>query len=97
MARLIDADALYEAVCRLWDKSDSEDFEKGVFEIIYNAPTIDAVEVVRGEWIIEKTLYDNYNYRCNNCDWYETHAYLDCGTYNFCPNCGARMKGADDE
>lgn len=50
-----------------------------------------------GEWIIEKTLYGNYNYRCNNCDWYETHAYPDCEPYNFCPHCGARMRGADDE
>ena len=51
----------------------------------------------QGEWLIEKTMYDNYNYRCSYCDWYETHAYPDVEPYNFCPNCGARMKGADDE
>ena len=51
----------------------------------------------QGEWLIEKTLYDNYNYRCSYCDWYETHAYDDNPTYNYCPHCGARMKGADDE
>ena len=61
----------------------------------------------QGEWLIEKTLYDNYNYRCSYCDWYECHAYPDVEPYNYCPNCGARMlakdtnvpnkKGADDE
>ena len=43
MSRYIDADALYETLCRLWDKSDSEDFEKNVFKIIINAPSIDIV------------------------------------------------------
>ena len=43
MSRWIDADALYETLCHLWDKSDSEDFEKGVFRIVINAPSIDIV------------------------------------------------------
>ena len=43
MSRYVDADALYETLCHLWDKSDSEDFEKGVFKIIINAPSIDIV------------------------------------------------------
>ena len=51
----------------------------------------------QGKWLIEKTLYDNYNYRCSYCDWYECHAYPDVEPYNYCPNCGARMKGVDDE
>ena len=51
----------------------------------------------QGKWLIEKTLYDNYNYRCSYCDWYECHAYPDVEPYNFCPNCGAKMKGTDDE
>ena len=56
---------------------------------VVNAPTI---EPKRGEWLIEKTLYDNYNYRCSYCDWYECHAYPDVEPYNFCPNCGADMR-----
>ena len=51
----------------------------------------------QGKWLIEKTLYDNYNYRCSYCDWYECHAYSDVEPYNYCPDCGARMKGADDD
>ena len=47
MTRYIGADGLYETLCNLWDKTDSEDFEKGVFETIINAPTADVVEAVR--------------------------------------------------
>lgn len=35
--KLIDADALYETLCNVWDRLDSEDFEKAVFEIIQKA------------------------------------------------------------
>ena len=45
--RLIDADALYETLCHVWDRSDSEEFEHAVFKVIANDPTIDAVPVVR--------------------------------------------------
>lgn len=47
MTRYIDADGLYETLSNLWDNTDSEDFEKGVFKTIINAPTADVVEVVR--------------------------------------------------
>ena len=47
MMRLIDADALYETLCHIWDVSDSEDFEKAVFKTIINAPTIDPEQ----QWI----------------------------------------------
>ena len=39
--RQIDADALYETMCHIWDRSDSEEFEQAVFETIENAPTIE--------------------------------------------------------
>ena len=47
----------------------------------------------QGEW-------ENYKdeHRCSHCgevvidDWHDTDDW-----YDFCPNCGARMKGADDE
>lgn len=39
--RTIDADALYETLYHIWDRSDSEEFEQAVFESIANAPTVE--------------------------------------------------------
>ena len=88
---------------------------------VYDAPTIDAVEVVRGEWItidtevISVPVYWNEEQRqsdergagisekceCSVCGWRKIFmGYKKLGvnkSYNFCPNCGAKMKGADDE
>ena len=86
--RSIDADFLkewideYLSVFKKYDKGTIKGF-------VDHVPTI---EPKRGEWLIEKTLYDNYNYRCSYCDWYECHAYPDVEPYNFCPNCGADMR-----
>lgn len=36
--------------------------------------------------------------RCSECGKYHTTPYMYYfNNYNFCPNCGCRMKGADDE
>lgn len=43
--RLIDADAAYETLCHLWDRSDGEEFEKGVFNTILYAPTIKTKQI----------------------------------------------------
>jgi len=51
-----------------------------------------AEEIPQGEWINYKD-----EHTCSVCkevvigDWYEDE------WYDFCPNCGARMKGADDD
>ena len=102
--RLIDADALkipstsvdmFENCrnCRLLD-------EEQVREIIDNAPTIDAVEVVHGEWIDAEIPLESGGSMpiqvCNLCKTFYPLAYTG-GGHRFCPNCGARMKGADDE
>lgn len=60
---------------------------------IMGAPTVEAKEVVHGEWIMR----GGRKY-CTNCgkkaleerdrdDWYG------CVESNFCPNCGSKMKG----
>lgn len=57
-------------------------------------PTIDAVSVVRGAWKA-KSFHEVY---CDNCGF--TFDIMKCDfleNMKFCPNCGARMKGADDE
>lgn len=63
----------------------------------------------QGEWI-EKEIFGEYNddvhhyvsewqsARCSVCGKYHTTPYAYYfDEYNFCPSCGAQMKGADDE
>ena len=62
---------------------------------IKNAPTVDAVEVVHGEW---STIEDDYcglvALHCSVCNqewWFEDDAPIK--HYHYCPNCGAKMDG----
>jgi DNA-directed RNA polymerase subunit RPC12/RpoP len=62
---------------------------------IIDAPTVDAVEVVHGEW---DTIEDDYTgmiaLQCSECSqeyWFEDEPPLKI--YNYCPNCGAKMDG----
>lgn len=64
------------------------------FEIL-DAPTVDAVEVVHGEW---STIEDDYcgltALKCSECNqeyWFEDEPPMKI--YNYCPNCGAKMDG----
>lgn len=58
-------------------------------------PTVDAVEVVHGEW---SRLEDDYCglialvcSKCNREYWFEDEPPMKI--YNYCPNCGAKMDG----
>lgn len=59
---------------------------------IAKAPTVDAVEVVHGRWIekeekiwnLEKPIVTGWE--CSKCG--EMYGHY---TYNYCPNCGAKM------
>ena len=49
----------------------------------------------RGEWILQDNKHHiEKTYLCSNCENFE--AWGESEKYNYCPNCGARMKGADD-
>ena len=56
-------------------------------EDIKNAPTVEAREVVHGEWIEYEVPHIIC---CSECDWGTS---IDEKGFNFCPNCGARMNG----
>ena len=58
------------------------------------APTVDAVEVVHGRWIEQEKYTFGTMYDCSICG----NRILDNGhSWNYCPNCGCRMDGGDDE
>lgn len=51
-----------------------------------------------GEWIddIEAESNGDYWANCSRCGM-QIDVHENRGYYNYCPNCGARMRGADDE
>ena len=55
-----------------------------LYDILERMPTIDAVEVVHGEWIEDINLV-----KCSVCR--EKHYFGE--RWNYCPNCGAKMDG----
>lgn len=86
--RLIDADALIQK--RNHAKAYAQDMYVIGQGYVMDAPTIDAVPVVRGEWI-ENPTKDSVLCSCCHADW----NLFDNDTYRFCycPNCGAKMEG----
>ena len=80
--RLIDADALIEealteGACGYIDALQ-----------IAIAPTVDAVPVVHGRWIEQEKYTFGTMYDCSICG----NRILDNGhSWNYCPNCGAKM------
>ena len=74
-------------------------------------PAADVVEVRRGEWIVKKRHTDSENAYidgvyyagafCSECDYcihesLGSYGYPTLKTTNFCPNCGADMRGKND-
>ena len=55
------------------------------------APTVDAVEVVHGRWIEQEKYTFGTMYDCSICG---TRILDNWHSWNYCPNCGAKM---DDE
>ena len=87
--RLIDADQF--GVIALQGKS--EEFIEGVKFILEKIDEAPTVEPKQGEWIYHKEWKFNGEcaFECSKCG---------MGTdvdYNFCPNCGARLKEGDEK
>ena len=77
----------------LWDKFHEPCNLAGIIDAINNAKTIDAVEVRHGYNVKDDSpsLFE-----CSICGWEDYDTYTgDTDTYNYCPNCGARMDGKE--
>ena len=105
--RLIDADALWEifrekqnsltARCggyRFLDGEGRAKYDRLEITLAYieNAPEVDAVPVVRGEWVgkTPETRHEYVyplNYKCSNCGFLAKY-----DGWRYCPNCGAKME-----
>lgn len=74
------------------------------YGIIQKIPTVDAVPVVRGEWIEENTRPRSGVFYCSSChrtcyDLQPTRlkGWTKRCRYAFCPNCGADMRKDGDD
>ena len=108
MSRYIDADRLLLELSDLIDEFSELD-ESGLHNerwcgimdskgIIVNAPSID-IEPKRGEWTkrTHNTLIAQVNFAyCSECGQPIMHEHTR-SLWNFCPNCGARMKGVSTD
>lgn len=97
--RPIDADALF-AEFENADWYNNADRDEIAERLILQAPTIDAVSVVHGEWKPFDLTWGRSIWYCTACEegvevpcdiW--THKPI----YNFCPNCGADMRERESE
>ena len=94
--RLIDADTLFAEFENV-DWYNNADRDEIAERLVLQAPTIDAVSVVQGEWINKHEWSNGFFEReCSVCGAMKPQL-MHTAKINFCPNCGARMKGADDE
>ena len=101
--RLIDANALLEKLSRMIDYCQDnklEDEMSALFQVgdaVMDCPTVDAVEVVHGEWRVTETIPTlEKQMMCSacRCIWYYPEArWNDIRLTNYRPNCGAKMDG----
>lgn len=94
--RLVDADA-FDKRCRIAggmaEGDMSEDFQDGVLAVLELLKTQPTIEPSKGKWINRSLniLYPEWElYTCSVCGKHSN-------SYNFCPHCGADMRGEDDE
>ena len=94
MSRYIDADE-YVTVLLYDDEREEEYTERMTIAEALDHFTDEGCpngsEPKRGEWIYKFRDSGNEEYKCSKCGYPEAYA------PNFCPNCGADMRGADDE
>ena len=98
--RLIDANELMTNAYRLDEQQKTDVWHTSDIEYLVMAqPTVDAVEVVHGRWIVSGCGFDC----CSECrkvyaDGYLTAMGIKARTqFNYCPNCGAKMDGGNED
>ena len=95
--RLIDANTLKERLNDLEAQGGHKYYRQGMNDalhdimpnVIDDLPTVDAVEVVHGRWIDAREYCGDF--MCSKCD-----ALYGTNKFNYCPNCGADMRGEED-
>lgn len=95
--RLIDGDALKNKMQeqqKYGSVADSRGRAKAIVEVIH-APTVEAEPVKHGRWIYSGIVKNDDVYNCSQCD--SNFVFRDRLLYDYCPDCGARMDGDNDD
>lgn len=82
----ISRNAAIEAMYKDAEANPNHTFWTSQFEALMDIPAADVRPVVRGKWII-----NGWSIRCSECR-YD----MPFSVRNFCPNCGADMRGESD-
>lgn len=91
-----------------WNKDDDPFVHRALDEIIrIDQEQLPTIEPKQGEWIGKAVFHNRadepfvekwQSTMCSVCHKYHTTPYIHYfNNYNFCPNCGVRMKGANDD
>lgn len=98
---LIDADALLKKILSLTITATGlragkrvllellVEYRDAILQVVKEQPTVDAVPVVHGRWIAQDS--GRTRFMCSECKSKNHH-----GHENYCPNCGARMDGGEN-
>lgn len=87
-------------------ETDEEDKRDAIAELINGVPSADVAPVRHGHWDVREPMpmhdikgnlsWGNW-YVCTGCGFATTAIEGHITQYRYCPNCGARMDGEDDE
>ena len=94
MSRYIDVDLAIDEIIK--DMCGIPDVDEGIHTAISELrlmPTENVRENVKGEWTDHRTLEHDGEFYCSNCG-FVLDSYIQGAFYNYCPNCGADMRGA---
>ena len=104
MARLIDANSILDDFLKRYTEREKDrklvfaacEIKQDFADMISNATTVDAVEVVHGRWEemhYEGGILDGTNFdRCSVCGYERVFNDPALKTvFKYCPNCGAKM------
>ena len=98
--RLIDANAFLKALNErpldfLDVGGDFGYFDETIDSVVNEQPTVDAAEVVHAKWVHDgRRIHNGVDWwHCSECNKTETGVGIKS---NYCPNCGADMRGEED-
>ena len=66
---------------------------ESVLKYVENLPAADVAPVVHGRWISKNHHGYEWVFVCSNCGYIDGYPFNDRS--NYCPNCGAKMRGID--